>query len=169
MRLLTDASICSTCRYNGVFSLIRSEHLFSYSWVLLQLQARGAGVTLILCPLRIEGMEVELAAPSKLFAPIDETKMAQVIRNLVSNAIKFTQAGGSVEVRMTFHPSSSSSRKSRQRTAPSISRGHARVEIVDTGCGVSAAQQKDLFKKDRQFNTANSHGATGSGLGLFSE
>jgi signal transduction histidine kinase len=71
-----------------------------------------------------------------------------VIRNLVSNAIKFTPVGGSVDLHTE------------------IVMNECKISIIDTGRGISFEQQKDIFslKAGSTFGTQNEKGV---GLGLL--
>lgn len=84
---------------------------------------------------------------------IDEKKFSQVIRNLVSNALKFTPRGGKVCVRAFLD----------------TTHKKLRVEVADTGVGIKHANQELLFKKVIQFNANKLQQGGGSGLGLWSK
>jgi len=79
----------------------------------------------------------------------DRARLGQVVDNLVSNAIKFTPAGGSVELRA--HPA-----------------GGARVvlEVSDNGMGMSEQEQEQLFQAFYRTTAAAEQGIRGTGLGL---
>jgi signal transduction histidine kinase len=79
----------------------------------------------------------------------DPTKVAQVITNLASNAIKFTPEGGSVTLR-----------------AGRDARDMWHVELTDTGIGMNEDQVPLIFEEFRQVNIANPHHSGGTGLGL---
>ena len=85
---------------------------------------------------------------------IDEYKMNQVIRNLVSNAIKFSPQDGKVCVKLL----------KKQRQDGSF---FARLEVTDSGPGISEENQKKLFNQIVQFNPGELQGGGGSGLGLW--
>ena len=79
----------------------------------------------------------------------DPTKVAQVVTNFASNAIKFTPAGGSVTI----------------KAAPDAS-GMWRVEVIDTGMGIAEEQIPLIFEEFRQVNISNPNHSGGTGLGL---
>ncbi|HWP43349.1 MAG TPA: ATP-binding protein [Blastocatellia bacterium] len=79
----------------------------------------------------------------------DPTKIAQVITNLASNAIKFTPSGGSVTIRA------------------GLDAGQMwRIEVSDTGIGIAEDQVPLIFEEFRQVNLSNPHHGGGTGLGL---
>jgi len=78
----------------------------------------------------------------------DPARIAQVLLNLISNAIKFTEKGG-VTIKVW--------RKSRS---------FVQVDVIDTGPGISEEDQKRLFKPFSQLPQPDGHKRSGSGLGL---
>lgn len=73
-----------------------------------------------------------------------------VIRNLVSNAIKFTPEGGTITIRYDV-----------------TQMGHARTNITDTGLGMSKETVKKLFNLADNVTTVGTDGEKGTGLGLL--
>jgi len=98
------------------------------------------------------GFSIEVQAGKNDRFEGDPVRLKQVLFNLVSNAIKFTETG-SVEVEMGFH-------------AIGRRRHVMRVEVRDTGCGVPEAAQPKLFSAFTQADaeTTRAHGGTGLGL-----
>jgi signal transduction histidine kinase len=78
----------------------------------------------------------------------DRQRVAQVLTNLVANAIKFTPAGGRVAVRVAPGP------------------GGVRTEVQDTGPGIAEADQAKLFQRFTQLDMSSTRAAGGTGLGL---
>ncbi len=78
----------------------------------------------------------------------DETKLVQILTNLVSNAIKFTERG-QVTIRVQ-----------------SQGANQLRFEVQDTGPGITADQQTQLFQQFSQLDTSLTRQNGGTGLGL---
>ena len=100
--------------------------------------------------------DIEFITSIKVNTPAvytDALRISQVITNLLSNALKFTNPGGKVTFQVT-------ELKSPDDTA------HFQVRIEDTGVGMSEDFQKHLFNAfEREHNTTKS-GVQGTGLGL---
>ncbi len=88
-------------------------------------------------------------APDLVEVNSDPTKVAQVITNLTSNAIKFTPADGTVTIR--------AGRDAGQMW---------HVEVTDSGIGMEEEQVPLIFEEFRQVNIASPHHSGGTGLGL---
>ena len=87
---------------------------------------------------------------------VDESRLSQVLCNLISNACKFT-ADGKVCISMDAVKGSSGER--------------LRVEICDPGPGIAAANTEKLFKRFQQIDSGinRKHGGSGLGLAICSE
>jgi signal transduction histidine kinase len=94
------------------------------------------------------GLALELEAQPVPHVVGDRVRLAQLLDNLVSNALKFTPAGGRVVVRL---------RAEGQRAV---------VEVEDTGAGISAADQERLFERFFRTASATERAVQGTGLGL---
>jgi PAS domain S-box-containing protein len=78
----------------------------------------------------------------------DPGRLGQLLDNLISNAVKFTPDGGSVDVRV--FPQN----------------GDVAVEVADTGIGISSNEQSQLFQKFFRTSAAGERAIQGTGLGL---
>jgi PAS domain S-box-containing protein len=83
----------------------------------------------------------------------DPTRLAQVLTNLGSNAVKFTQEGGEVSIRAV------------SEEAPDGS-SELRVEVLDTGIGIDPERIEHLFAPFTQADTSTTRQYGGTGLGL---
>jgi signal transduction histidine kinase len=106
------------------------------------------------------------------FSKIDGPKVVIVLRNLMSNALKFTPKGGHVSLHLipvNISPSTDSSSSSNVNLPPSLpaETTHFRVILSDTGRGMSQEEQKQLFTKIVQFSPNEIQQGGGSGIGLF--
>jgi signal transduction histidine kinase len=77
----------------------------------------------------------------------DERRIAQVVLNLVGNAVKFTDAG-EVAIRA------------------SVVNGSFTVEVADTGPGINAEDQTRIFDEFQQADNSSTKKKAGTGLGL---
>jgi signal transduction histidine kinase len=102
--------------------------------------------------IRRSGLTVTLDLPRRP-TPIstDRDKVKQILVNLMSNALKFTRAGG-VTIAVRHSP--------RNRTI--------QVKVTDTGIGIAAADHKTIFEDFRQLDNSPTrpHGGTGLGLSI---
>ncbi len=109
---------------------------------LLNGQAQAKNVVLV--------AEIDPQLPEVLLG--DPTRMRQVLTNFMTNAIKFTLQG---EVRVRV-----------QCLSAFASRVMLRLEVRDTGIGISEEKQKDLFQSFTQADGSTTRKYGGTGLGL---
>ena len=72
-----------------------------------------------------------------------------ILRNLITNAIKYSYTGGEITV------------------SASESNQFVEITVKDTGIGISAEAQRKLFKTDKFHSTAGTNNEQGTGLGLL--
>ena len=103
----------------------------------------------------------------------DSSRIAQVVRNLLSNALKFTPQNGTVLVQADFQENIDA--RCHQETiklkdgqeALVERRGTLRLRVTDTGAGMSEDELAKVFGEGVQFNVNELQAGKGSGLGLF--
>ena len=110
-------------------------------------------------------LEYMMAVDVTVFA--DPQMIKTIIRNLVSNAIKFTPVGGRVEV--TADVEDDKSQVPHDNTHGSDNSHALRIEIRvrDTGVGIAADRLDEIFRVDSKSSTPGTANESGSGLGLI--
>jgi PAS domain S-box-containing protein len=93
-------------------------------------------------------LEVEIPETISVFA--DRNMLRSILVNLISNAIKFTQSGGSI--RISAYP---------------MNPGEVHFEVTDTGIGMSEEMLSKLFSLHEQINRKGTEGEISTGLGLL--
>jgi two-component system, OmpR family, sensor histidine kinase BaeS len=94
-----------------------------------------------------ETAEVDLTVQvNQALVRADPLRLGQVVTNLLTNALKFTPAGGSVTIAV-------------EEDGRSV-----RLEVTDTGVGIPLDEQGHIF--DRFWRGASAHSVAGSGIGL---
>jgi signal transduction histidine kinase len=91
----------------------------------------------------------EVEPEASVFA--DQNMLNTIIRNLLSNALKFTDSGGSITVSAMLDD------------ADSI----VTVAVADTGVGIPEDDLPKLFRLDTKYSTVGTGGEQGTGLGLL--
>lgn len=94
---------------------------------------------------------------SKIFIYADKNKIIQVVRNLISNALKFTPPGGEVKAMIQIQTID----------IDGVEMNCLVLDVIDTGVGLTTEQQEKLFKSVIQFNPGKLQNGGGSGLGLY--
>jgi signal transduction histidine kinase len=93
-------------------------------------------------------IDLTLTSPDNGYVVGDEQRLAQVVDNLLSNALKFTPPGGSVAVSVTTMDDT------------------VLIEVADTGFGISSDEQERLFTRFFRTDAAMKRAIQGTGLGL---
>jgi len=96
-----------------------------------------------------KGITLTWSAPEDLLMRGDPKMIDTILRNLVGNAVKFTDAGGRISVEA--------------RAGDDC----VELSVADTGIGMSADHLKKLFRFSEQLSTNGTGGEKGSGLGLL--
>ena len=83
-----------------------------------------------------------------LMVNIDKEMISSVLRNLISNAIKFTHPGGKIELKV-------------EKTEKDLL-----VTVSDNGIGIEKKELAKLFRIDESYSLPGTHNEKGTGLGL---
>ncbi|MGO6923567.1 response regulator, partial [Rhizobium ruizarguesonis] len=104
---------------------------------------------------------VEVGADITKSIITDSKRLQQILKNLLSNAFKFTAQGG-VTLRVASATSGWSSDHPSLKHAPSV----IAFEVVDTGIGIPPEKQRIIFEAFQQADASTSRKYGGTGLGL---
>ena len=96
-----------------------------------------------------KSIRIDTKLAGEMFVFADKQMISTVLRNLTSNAIKFTKPGGQITL---------SARKSE---------GEILLSVRDTGVGISADRLEKLFRIDESESTLGTNQEVGTGLGLI--
>jgi signal transduction histidine kinase/iron only hydrogenase large subunit-like protein/ActR/RegA family two-component response regulator len=160
-----DREALSTIRRNG-------EHLLSVINDILDLSKVEAGmlkpqrascvpqtvVDEVIALMRVRADAKHLALQAEYVYPLpasitsDPTRLRQILINLVSNAIKFTEVGG-VRVRVSMSQAGGAN-------------PHLQFDVIDSGMGITAEQRLRLFQPFCQGDSSVNRKCGGTGLGL---
>jgi len=96
-----------------------------------------------------KNIELKNSIPEDLTILADKNMIKTILRNLTSNAIKFTNKNGKVEV-MAFYDNN-----------------HVEISVSDSGIGMTKETMAKLFRIDANLSTSGTENEQGSGLGLI--
>jgi PAS domain S-box-containing protein len=92
----------------------------------------------------------ELEIDNGLSLRADKNMLASILRNLTSNAVKFTPAGGNIKLSASVH-----------------SLGMAVIRVCDSGIGIPPDMESRLFRIDEKVSRKGTEGEPSTGLGLL--
>jgi two-component system phosphate regulon sensor histidine kinase PhoR len=97
-----------------------------------------------------ENLSLELA-PANNVPPVsaDESKARQVLVNLIDNAVKYSPAGGRIELSLERR------------------NGYVQIAVKDEGLGIPPSEQDHIFEKFYRLDPDMARGVGGTGLGLY--
>ncbi len=107
-------------------------------------------ITMLMEPARNKGIKLVNNIAPEVVVFADKDILYSVFRNLISNAIKFTPKGGSVEISARY----TSDKK-------------LEISIKDSGIGMNSTMIENLFRPDVQTNRKGTEGEPSTGLGLL--
>ncbi len=104
-----------------------------------------------LCETTVTKKQINLvnSMPRKVGAFADANMVDTVVRNVVTNAVKFTPKGGVVHIGAT------------------VENGFATIFVADSGIGIPEDRQKKMFRLGYRVSREGTDGESGTGLGLI--
>jgi len=98
---------------------------------------------------KAKNIEIDCCVPPDLYVLSDRNMLKAILRNLISNAIKFTPKSGQV------------------RVLASIKKSYLEIIVSDTGIGMDANTIQSLFQIDKTKSVKGTEGERGTGFGLL--
>lgn len=98
---------------------------------------------------RSKNIKLEKRIDSGIKAFADKNMFKTVLRNLISNGIKFTKDGGTITI------------------SANVQTGYVSISVRDSGVGIGEENLRKLFKIDSGFSTLGTNKERGTGLGLM--
>ncbi len=98
---------------------------------------------------KMKEITIKLEAPEKTMIYADIDMIKTVLRNLLSNALKFSPVNSEIVVRIYENDRDIS------------------IDVIDNGCGIEEKDQQKLLNLDTHFSTFGTNNEEGSGLGLL--
>ena len=93
--------------------------------------------------------EISLDVPADLKWPCDETKVSLVLRHLVENALKYSEAPDPVTIRVADEGE------------------NLRIDVIDKGQGIVSSDIPHIFERFRQIDGSSTRAHGGTGVGLY--
>ncbi|HRW97730.1 MAG TPA: hybrid sensor histidine kinase/response regulator [Bacteroidales bacterium] len=122
---------------------------FRPEWLPLRLLVSSA-VYALDYDLKRKNLEFSLNVSEEFMVFADQSMLSTIIRNLVSNAVKFTPKGGKISI-----------------SAKKTGNANLQIVVTDTGIGMDDQLLQKLFKLDQKISRSGTEGETSSGIGLL--
>lgn len=103
----------------------------------------------MILPAQFKNISICTNIPSNLTVSADKEMLSAILRNLISNAIKFTNPEGAIVV------------------AASQRKNEVLISVTDNGVGIEEDEIWKLFRIDQNHSTSGTHNEKGTGLGLI--
>jgi signal transduction histidine kinase len=107
-----------------------------------------------------KGLRYDVRVANDIVVRADSDKLQQVLLNLMSNAIKFTESGGRISVDTGTRSDGTSS------AAENAAENAVFLRVSDTGIGIPRDRQETIFDPFVQIDRQRTNGVEGTGLGL---
>lgn len=159
MAQVQDLAISMKKSATNLFSLLENllkwslmqRGLISYTPEIVQLKTMADEcLTSLLDPAKNKKIELIIDIPEGLAVFADQNMIQTIIRNLVSNALKFTSKGGRLSL-----------------SARILNDKSVEISVKDSGIGMSQPMVENLFRIDVKTNRTGTNGEPSSGLGLL--
>jgi PAS domain S-box-containing protein len=154
IKLISDSAVSAKGTYNLMENLLEWSRIQSGKMEykperIILLNLVGETVSLYSQNIKNKNISLENNIQNNISVFADKKMSETVLRNLISNAIKFTYPKGSISI------------------ASEVKDDFAIVKVKDTGCGISKEDLLKLFRLDVSYSTKGTENESGTGLGLI--
>lgn len=108
-------------------------------------------IELLMTAASVKNIQIKISIPLGLIVYADRNLTAAILRNLISNAIKYTPVDGEIVVDAVSRSSKSM----------------VEISVMDNGIGIAKENLSRVFQLDEQFTTPGTNDEKGTGLGLM--
>jgi signal transduction histidine kinase len=98
---------------------------------------------------KIKNISVSYVQSEEIEIYVDQNMLMTILRNLISNAIKFTNSGGKIDIRAISNPTCTE------------------IIVSDNGVGINEKIKNKLFSLDENYSSTGTANEKGTGLGLL--
>ena len=96
-----------------------------------------------------KSIDISISIPPTTYLWFDENKMSRIFYNLISNAVKYTDEGGEIQIKASVHQK------------------NVIIDFIDNGFGIPEKEQKLIFSRFTRGTNINKKDILGSGVGLM--
>ena len=144
-KLLENLLLWSRAQRGIVDFVLKKENLYVLSDETIELLSHAA---------KNKSITLTNQIPKDIYVEVDKNMLSTIIRNLISNAIKFTPKGGEITA------------KARTITDEN-KQNYVEISVNDNGVGISLENQSKIFEITESVSTEGTENEQGTGLGLI--
>ncbi len=144
-KLLENLLLWSRAQRGIVDFVLKKENLYVLSDETIELLSHAA---------KNKSITLTNQIPKDIYVEVDKNMLSTIIRNLISNAIKFTPKGGEITT------------KARTITDEN-KQNYVEISVNDNGVGISLENQSKIFEITESVSTEGTENEQGTGLGLI--
>lgn len=107
----------------------------------------------LMLPAELKLIDIKNNIPEETLFSVDRNMLSTIIRNLIGNALKFTDNGGEISVKV-------------KNSKESVHANFIEIIVQDNGVGIAKDAQEKLFNINKNSSTTGTANERGTGLGL---
>jgi len=144
-KLLENLLIWARAQKDGLVFYPEKINLYFFAKDIIELLKQSA---------EKKSITIENHINKEIIVDADQNMLATILRNLISNAIKFTSRGGNVKLSVKY-------------SLGKQNKSYAEISVQDSGMGVASKVKSNLFNLSESISTKGTEKEEGTGLGLI--